>query len=138
MAKTLIFDLGGVLLDLDWDKVCAPLAERSDKGAGHIRREVIDGPLATRLMLGQMDAREFHQSLCERLGMELGYEEFVSIWVRLLTANQDIVPLVERLSETHRLVLASNTDQIHFTYSGQHFNVLSHFNEHFCPTRWEL
>ncbi len=26
MAATIIFDLGGVLVHLDWDKVCAPLA----------------------------------------------------------------------------------------------------------------
>jgi putative hydrolase of the HAD superfamily len=38
---------------------------------------------------------------------------------------------VERLKDNHRLVLASNTDQIHFAYSVQHFGVLSHFDQHF-------
>ena len=56
---------------------------------------------------------------------------FLSIWVRLLSANEEIIPLVERLKDNHPLVLASNTDQIHFTYAVQHFGVLSQFDQHF-------
>ena len=131
MAQTVIFDLGGVLLDLNWDRVCTPLAELSNKRAADVRREVSEGPLVRLLMLGRLTAAEFHGKLCEELGIVLPYEDFLSIWVQLLTPNQEIVPLVERLKNNHRLVLASNTDQIHFTYSVQHFEVLSHFDQHF-------
>ena len=131
MAKTLIFDLGGVLVDLNWDRVCAPLVELSNKKAGDVLREVSEGPQVRLLMLGQLSSTEFHKTLCERLGIVLAYEDFISVWVRLLTANEEIVPLVERLKDNHRLVLASNTDEIHFTYSVQHFGVLSNFDQHF-------
>ena len=53
------------------------------------------------------------------------------IWVRLIRPNPDIVPLVEGLKSDHRLVLASNTDRIHFPYAVQHFGGLQHFNRYF-------
>ena len=131
MAKTLIFDLGGVLVDLNWERVCAPLTELSKKRAADVRREVSEGSLARLLMLGQLSSTEFHRRLCQTLGIEIEYEAFLGIWVRLLSANEEIVPLVERLKENHPLVLASNTDEIHFTYSKQQFGVLNHFDQHF-------
>ena len=102
MAQTVIFDLGGVLLDLNWDRVCTPLAELSNKRAADVRREVSEGPLVRLLMLGRLTAAEFHGKLCEELGIVLPYEDFLSIWVQLLTPNQEIVPLVERLKDNLR------------------------------------
>ena len=40
MAQTIIFDLGGVLVHLDWDKVCAPLAELSGQSYTDVMAEV--------------------------------------------------------------------------------------------------
>ena len=131
MATTIIFDLGGVLVHLDWEKVCAPLAKLSDRSSGYVRREVINGPLVQSAMRGELDPSQFHQSLSERLGIEISYEAFLGIWTGLLSANEEIVPLVERLKDNYHLVLASNTDQIHFTYSKQHFDVLGYLEQHF-------
>lgn len=131
MAKTIIFDLGGVLVHLDWEKVCAPLAALSDRSSGYVRREVINGPLVQSAMRGELDPNQFHQSLSERLAIEISYESFLGIWTGLLSENEEIVPLVERLKDDYPLVLASNTDQIHFTFSKQKFEVLGHLEQHF-------
>ena len=131
MAKTIIFDMGGVLVHLDWEQVCAPLAGLSAKNAASVRREVVNGPIVKTAMTGQVGPEGFHAALCERLEIELPYQDFLRIWVRLLRANGEIVPLVERLKPVHSLVLASNTDPIHYTYSNQHFEVLGHFEQRF-------
>ena len=52
MAKTVIFDMGGVLVDLDWEQVCAPLANLSPKNADAVRREVVNGPIVKTSMTG--------------------------------------------------------------------------------------
>ncbi len=131
VAKTIIFDLGGVLVHLDWDRVCGALETLSTRGAGAVRAEVVNGSIVSESMKGNIGAREFQQKLCDRLEIEISYDAFVEIWNGLLRPNQEIVPLVEGLKPGHKLVLASNTDAIHFSYSFEHFPVLHQFDRHF-------
>ncbi len=133
---TIIFDLGGVLVHLDWDKVCALFVERSDRAPEFVRGEVTNGPIVTRSMRGLIGPREFHEALCDKLGIDVSYESFAGIWTRLLSPNETIVPLVDRLKANHRLVLASNTDEIHFTYAVQHFAALRQFDR--CFLSYEM
>ena len=131
MSKTILFDLGGVLVHLDWDQVCAPLAEFSVHSSDYVRAQVVNGPIVRSSMKGLIAPGEFHKTLCGKLGIDLPYETFVDIWNSLLRANEGIVSSVERAKSTHRLVLASNTDVLHFTYALEHFAVLGHFDRFF-------
>ena len=131
MAKTVIFDLGGVLVQLDWDRVCGEFSALSGRENEFVRREVINGPIGRSTMIGQLGPREFHRSLCDRLGVDLGYADFVDTWNGLLSANESIVPLVGQLQAGHQLVLASNTDLIHFTHAMENFSVLRLFDRYF-------
>ena len=138
MAKIIIFDLGGVLVHLDWDAVLTPLIRLSSKGEAQVRREVVNGPTVKESMLGRIGSREFHTTLCGNLGVDLEYQEFLSIWTRLLRANEEIIPLVERLKSSHKLVLGSNTDEIHHTYCEQHVEALAQFDESFLSFQMGL
>lgn len=138
MAKIIIFDLGGVLVHLDWDAVLAPLTKLSTKGADSVRRELVNGPTVKECMLGHIGAEELHTTLCENLGVELEYQEFLRIWVRLLRANDDILPLVERLKSSHKLVLGSNTDEVHHIYCQQHVKALALLDESFLSFQMGL
>lgn len=136
MPKTVIFDLGGVLVNLDWDLVCARLQEHS--ALPDVRPEVANGPIVMSAMLGQLTPHAYHEALCRKLVASLTYEEFINIWNSLLSANEDIVPLVERLKPDHRLVLGSNTDPIHFPYALQQFPVLKNFEQYFLSYEMDL
>ena len=129
MATTIIFDLGGVLVDLDWESVCARLQEHSD--VADVRPEVVNGPIVMSAMLGRLNPHAYHEALCEKLVASLSYEEFVSIWDSLLSANKEILPVVDRLKSGHRLVLGSNTDPIHFAHCVEWFPVLQNFQRYF-------
>ena len=131
VEKIIIFDLGGVLVHLDWDQVCGALETLSTLGTGAVRAEVVNGPIVSDSMRGNIGPQEFQQRLCDRLEIEISYEAFVEIWNGLLRPNQEIVPLVEGLKPGHKLVLASNTDAIHFSYSFEHCPVLHQFDRHF-------
>ena len=131
MAVTVIFDLGGVLVNLDWEKVCAPLARLSDLGYDAVRKEVQNGPIVQSSMLGRLDPREFHAALCSKLHIDIAFDPFVDLWNGLLSANEEMTPLARELGLDHRLALASNTDAIHFMYSRQHFDVLRAFDHYF-------
>lgn len=138
MAKNIIFDLGGVLAYLDWDAVLTPMIKLSSKGAEAVRREVVNGPTVKECMLGRIGSREFHTTLCRNLGADLEYQEFLGIWVRLLRANEEILPLVERLKSGHRLALGSNTDEMHHTYCRQHVQALNQLDESFLSFQMGL
>ena len=131
MIETIIFDLGGVLVHLEWDKVVAPLEQLSEHGAGFVRSEILNGPIVLESMKGAIGPDEFHRMMCEKLGIEISYKDFIDIWNRLLRSNESISPLVEELKPEYALILGSNTDQIHFPYSVQHFPVLKHFDRYF-------
>ncbi|MCH8298526.1 MAG: HAD family phosphatase [Chloroflexi bacterium] len=131
MAKTIIFDLGGVLVHLDWDKVCAPLARLSDLSYDAVLAEVANGPIVRSSMLGSLGPREYHEALCAKIHVDLPFEPFIELWNGLLSVDEDMTNLVEALGSGHRLVLASNTDAIHFTHSQKHFNVLRAFDRFF-------
>jgi HAD superfamily hydrolase (TIGR01509 family) len=136
MGKTIIFELGGVLVNLDWDKVCAGLQRHSN--SGDVRSEVVNGPIVRSAMQGLLSPEAYQETLCRKLHSNLGYEEFVGIWNGLLSANYDIIPLVERLKPNHRLILASNTDPIHFAYTIQNCSVLENFESFFLSYEMRL
>ena len=54
MAKTVTCDLGGVLVNLDWDGVCGRFLELWGRENEYVRQEVINGPilLSSRISIG--------------------------------------------------------------------------------------
>ena len=131
MAKTIIFDLGGVLVHLDWDKVCAPLTRLSDQSYGAVMKEVQNGPIVEASMLGQLTPQEFHRSLCAEINVDIAFDPFIDIWNGLLSADDAMTSLVEELGSEHSLALASNTDAIHLAFAREHFGVMGAFDRSF-------
>lgn len=138
MAKTIIFDMGGVLVHLDWDAVIGPLAKLSPLGVDAVTAEVRNGPIVRESMKGRLRPGEFHQKLCAGLLINLPFHEFVPIWNGLLSPNDDIVGMVESLKAEHPLALASNTDELHFAHSLKHYPVLQHFQRRFLSYEMSL
>lgn len=131
MAATIIFDLGGVLVHLDWDKVCAPLARLSDQTYDAVMKEVRNGPIVESSMLGHLTPQEFHRSLCAKINVDIDFDPFIDTWNGLLDADEDMASFVEELGTDHRLVLASNTDATHFAFAREHFRVMQVFDQLF-------
>ena len=131
MTKTLIFDIGGVLVDLDYDKLCQPLADLSNWDVLDVREEVERGSLVRSLMKGLIEPPEFHRALTDKLGIDLGFEQFCNIWVSMLSENQEIRLFVEQLEPGYALALASNTEPIHFAHCDVNYRVLSNFKVRF-------
>ena len=131
MAKTIIFDLGGVLVHLDWDQVCAPLARLSGLSYDTVMKEVRNGPVVEASMLGELTPQGFHRALCAKIHADIAFDPFTDIWNGLLSADEDMASLVAGLASEHRLVLASNTDAAHFAHCRKNFDVLRPFGRFF-------
>ncbi len=131
MAPIIIFDLGGVLVGLDWDRACTPFTHLSDQSYDFVMAEIENGPIVESSMLGHLTPHEFHRAICNKLHMDIEYDSFVKLWNEILKPDEEIAAYVTQLAESHTLVLASNTDGIHFPYSKEHFGVLKSFDRYF-------
>jgi len=138
MTATIIFDLGGVLVHLDWDKVCTPLAELSVHSYNEVLKEVQNGAIVQSSMMGRLSPQEFHQALCAKIQVEIEFDPFIDIWNSLLSEDRDMASFVAELASSHRLILASNTDAIHIEHSRRRFNVLGRFNRLFLSNEMGL
>lgn len=138
MAPTIIFDLGKVLLHLNWDNACAPLTRLSDYSYEFVMAEIENGPIVESSMLGHLTPLEFHQAICDKLHVTIEYEPFVELWNSILIIDEEMSSYVKELTETHTLILASNTDGIHFPYCLEHFRALKSFDRYFLSNEMGL
>lgn len=110
----LLFDLGGVLIELDWDRVFAHWASCCGADAAALRaRFSFDGPYE-RHEVGEISAREYFQSLRGSLGIDIPNDEFRAGWERVFAGPvQPTIELVRRVDPAMPLYLFSNTNAAH-------------------------
>ena len=136
-ADALLFDLGRVVLDIDFGKVVACWA-------GHAGCEVAD--LAGRFSWrdefyqrhekGEISDGEFFAALRNRLGVELSDAQFLEGWNKIFAGEiPGIAPLLARAAQCLPLYAFSNTNKAHVEYfSGAYADVLGHFREIFLSS----
>ena len=137
MPAMVLFDMGGVLLHLKWDRLCASLAEHSARDPSTVRAETANGPIVLASMRGELSPFEFYEVFSSKLGLDTTYDEFIEIWNCLLEPNEAIDPLIaELLKEGYYLALASNTDRIHFAKAMDCVKTVPLFERYFlsCET----
>jgi putative hydrolase of the HAD superfamily len=107
--RALIFDIGRVIIRLDI-------------------KQAIDDPLWREWQEGRIAPRDWHQHLSRRFGLILDYEEFCTVWNRVLDPIT-LLPnsLFANLSERYTLALLSNTDPIHMAYMESNFDFIRTF-----------
>jgi glucose-1-phosphatase len=135
-ADALLFDLGRVVLDIDFDKVLA-------SWAGHAGCEVAQ--LTGRLSLneawrrhekGEIDDAEFFAGLRASMGIDISDAQFLEGWNAIFVGEiPGIAPLLARAAQRVPLYAFSNTNRPHVEHFSQNFaGVLGHFREIFLSS----
>lgn len=140
IADILLFDLGGVVLDIDFERVFerwAFTANRlSDELEGLFPREVFDAYQA-----GRIDNATFHNEVCSALDVDMEEVDFFDGWNRVFVGEMpDIYDLLQQATRNrYPLFLFSNTNAAHETYIRRRFHgVLRHFKSEFLSHRMGL
>jgi len=130
MIKTIIFDLGGVIVPLDFPKGYAALAKICPYDADEVKRRIQATNLADQLEMGRVTPEEFARAIGRAIGIEASCEEFRGLWSEIFLPGT-LIPesLVEQLHSNYRLLLLSNTNAVHFPYIQQHYPLLRHMDE---------
>lgn len=130
MIRAILFDLGNVLVPVDFVRCRAALSEVCVHQPSEVQRILAGSGLPRRYESGEVSSAEFFDATCRLLDMEVSYDKFVAVWGEIF-APDPIIPedMLATLHEHHRLVLLSNTNDMHFTVAEQRYTLLRHFDE---------
>lgn len=129
MVKSLIFDLGRVLVNVDFDMGHSRMAALAGLSVEEVRDRLQASRLAYAFESGLMPSQEFASRVSELMGVAPSFEEFGDIWYSVFHQGP-LVPesFIADLHERYRLVLLSNTNALHYEMLEQRLPVLKHFD----------
>ena len=123
--RNIVFDLGGVLLDIDYSKAVMAFKKLGVADDDHLLSAGSMG-IFNRFDCGQISPSAFHAEMCALVGMPLSYEQVVGAWnAMLLDWDVARLELVETLRKRYRVYLLSNTNNIHFSCYNQRLEALT-------------
>lgn len=131
MIRAVIFDLGGVIVPLDFPSAYAAIEALCPYSASEIPKRIRSTGLVERYETGQLDSRSFVEQLAGHLDLRVDYEQFCELWSAIFLPDP-LIPesLFSELSARYPLVLLSNTNELHFENIRSRFPLLRHF-DHF-------
>lgn len=119
----IIFDLGGVILNLDYQRTISGLGELFARDASHFYTQAAQNELFDRFERGEVEAEEFRSHVVSMFEREAEIDPVASqkaidaAWNALiLDIAEDTLLLLGRLAQSHRTFLLSNTNSIHLKY----------------------
>jgi FMN phosphatase YigB (HAD superfamily) len=124
---TVIFDLGGVLVSVDFARACARLEAAGAAPAAVIRDGILGGAEKLGFDTGRLSPQEFAARFCAAIGLRLPYSEFAEIWCDIFAEQREVTGLLDEIGEHADLVLLSNTDPLHLDYVRSRYGFLVKF-----------
>jgi HAD superfamily hydrolase (TIGR01509 family) len=125
---TFLFDIGKVLLDFHFERSLATLlppgsADSADRLAQLMERK-------DDFESGRIRGEDYIPWAIERLGADIPHERFIGAWRDIFTPVEPMWRSVESLAAAgHRLILFSNTNDIHCPWIFETFDIFRHFPE---------
>ena len=136
-ADALLFDLGRVVLDVDFNRALTCWARHASCEPSHLMGRFACNNLYRRHERGEIDNAEFFASLRTSLGIGISDAQFLEGWNAIFAGEMPgIAPLLKRAAEHLPLYAFSNTNDAHIEYFSQTYaDVLGHFRKIFLSSR---
>lgn len=118
-----IFDLGNVIVDIDFKRVLGVWSNLSGTPLAVLAERFSMGEVFQRHERGEVSDEEFAARLCDEMGIALSFEQFAAGWQAVFVAlRPEVIAIMQRLrNEGHRVVVLSNTNRLHCNYWPQHY-----------------
>jgi FMN phosphatase YigB (HAD superfamily) len=128
MIRTIIFDLGKVIVPFDFNRAYRQMEACCGTPASEIPLKLVDTGLYRRFESGLIQPHEFVDEITAHLGISIGYKNFCNIWTSIFFPETLISDeFMAQLAQCYRLVLLSNTNVIHFEMVRAGYPILRHF-----------
>lgn len=113
--KNIIFDLGGVLLNIDYQATVKAFKDLGVKNFEDFFTQSSQNKLFDRLDRGKITPEEFRDELRSMSGVAMSDAEIDKAWnSMILDFPQQKIPMLELISSYYRTFLLSNTNAIHY------------------------
>jgi putative hydrolase of the HAD superfamily len=131
VIKTILFDLGNVIIPFDVKRAYTRMAELCGYKPEEVSARIRGTGLVAPFEKGEIEAGPFVRELSAALKLEISYPEFCDWWNGVFLP-ETLVPesLLEDLRSRHRLLALSNTNPIHFAMVKEAYPLLRHFDDY--------
>jgi glucose-1-phosphatase len=131
VIKTILFDLGNVIVPFDFKRAYARLGPLCGCEASDIPSRIRSTDLVTRFETGQVGPEQFVEEFSAVLGLKITHEEFRDLWTCIFLPHPLVTEaLLEKLASRYRLMLLSNTNPIHYEMVRANYPLLRHFHDY--------
>jgi len=112
--KTVIFDLGGVVINLHVESTLRRFSELSGKGIEEIKKMYEEELFFKAYERGIIDDESFRRSVCIAIGKDVPDELLDDAWNDMLKELPlERINWIKQLAKTHKIAILSNTNAIH-------------------------
>jgi len=112
--KNIIFDLGGVLLNIDYNKTISAFKDLGIKNFEQMFSQFHADAVFARLETGRISNDDFYAAIKRVVSGPVSSKEIDRAWnAMMLSYRPESLPELERLSQKYSLYLLSNTNSIH-------------------------
>jgi putative hydrolase of the HAD superfamily len=130
MIRTVLFDLGNVLLYFSHERMCAQLGALCGRSILEMRTLLMESGLHDEYERGRLSEAAFQKRLESLLEQDLDLVELQRAGGDIFESNPSMLPVLDALrARGHRLVLLSNTNETHINWVRGNFDVLQRFDE---------
>lgn len=120
--KNIIFDFGGVIINIDENNIARELISRGSKNVEEQHKYLIEHDIYNKLETGKISDQVFREEIKKICDIELNDNDVDDIWNTLI---MDFPPqrfsLLQDIKNNYRTFLLSNTNLIHWYYYQDEF-----------------
>ena len=115
-VKTIIFDLGGVVLNLDIPKTIEAFAKIGHVDVADIIETFDNHPIFHAFERGEISAKTFREEINDLLDPDVSDNDIDAAWnAMLLDLPLDRINMLGSLRDDYQTIVLSNTNQIHLS-----------------------
>ncbi len=123
MIKNLIFDFGGVIINLDPIRMVMAFAELGVTDIEKVNKSIADSGLYLDFEIGLITPAEFREGMRKHSGLKLTDDQVDNAWnAMILDIPPSRLSLLKELKKNYDIFLLSNTNEIHYHYFNKYLS----------------
>ncbi len=129
MIKTILCDLGNVIINVHNDAKIRNIKKFSSKSKKFIEIFLKNSKARKDFDGGKISAIQLYKNLKNGLNLNLNFKQFKKVWCSYFSRRGEMERLLRKLKKNYKLVLLSNTDEIHFSHIRKKYKILDIFDD---------
>lgn len=120
--------MGHVIIDFEWTAVCEGFVQKAGL-TGEKFAPILKHLGSLGYETGKINTAFFLNELNRLLGTNIDESEFTNLWNATFRENLEVTQMLTKLKQSYKLYLLSNTNENHYNWIQQQYNVARHFEE---------